>query len=475
MRRFALAPALCALVAASSIAVADEPAGRLKAGGMEVRLDRFTELADGRVQAEMTFQNLSSEAPASVALKPARGNAVRDNVQLINAAGTAYRLVELSQFGENGSGDEWTRVEAGGSTAVTATFAPNGAKRGVQPFALTVPVRMVWRTGESFVPRTGTFDVAFRGLQKFTPREEPPVPLAAPQAPVLREEVSLPPATVEPPVVAPKIETAFTDDLAPRIAKLAPARPNPHAYLFAVGAEQYDDAPSVPYADRSARAMSELLKKRYGVPDENVTLITGADATGMKILGRLNSMLQRLTAGDTVYFYYAGHGLSGRDGNNVYVVPKDAVPGAYEVEMLSLAALVKRFEASPAARVVAFLDTCFSGRVGQKESLFSGVSPLVPSALPTPVQSSGKTTLFLAGQSYQFANEYSEHGHRLFSYYLMKGLLNGTDDARALGTYVATEVRRVSSKRGAEYLQEPQLQGVAGAIGENRKPQRAAK
>ncbi len=474
MRRSVFVPALWTLLAAGSAAAAD-PAGSLKAGGMMVRLERFTELADGRVQAEMTFENLNAEAPASLALKPARGNTARDNVQLVNAAGATYRLVELSQFGEYGD-DEWTRVTAGGSTAVTATFAPNGARRGVQPFALTVPVRMVWRSGESFVPRTGTFDVSFRGLQKFTPREEPPVPQAAPRAPVLRKEVSLPPALpFAPPTLAPKTGTAFNDDITPQIAKLAPARPNPRAYLFAVGADQYDDAPHVPFADRSARAMSELLKKRYGVLDENVTLITGADATGIRILGRLNSMLQRLTAGDTVYFYYAGHGLAGRDGNNVYVVPKDAVPGAYEVEMLSLAALVKRFEASPAARVVAFLDTCFSGRVGQKESLFSGVSPLVPSALPAPAQSSGKTTLFLAGQSYQFANEFPEHGHRLFSYYLMKGMLNGTDDARALGTYVAKEVRRVSAKRGAEYLQEPQLQGVAGAIGETRRPQRAAK
>ena len=74
-----------------------------------------------------------------------------------------------------------------------------------------------------------------------------------------------------------------------------------------------------------------------------MTVITGADATGMKIIGRLNSLIQRLTPGDTVYFYYAGHGLAARDGNAVYVVPKDAGPGAYEVEQLSLATLIHRF------------------------------------------------------------------------------------------------------------------------------------
>jgi len=94
--------------------------------------------------------------------------------------------------------------------------------------------------------------------------------------------------------------------------------------------------------------------------------------------------------------------------------------------------------------------------------LFPGAAPLVPSPLPaTPAGATGKTTVFLAGQSYQFANDYPEHGYRLFSYFLMRGLLDGADDANALQSYVTREVRRVSAKRGAEYVQEPQLQGAA--------------
>src|SRR5208283_2129042 len=97
---------------------------------------------------------------------------------------------------------------------------------------------------------------------------------------------------------------------------------------------------------------------------------------GTKMTGRINSLIQRLTPGDTVFFYYAGHGLSSRDGSEVYVVPKDAVPGAYEVEALSLGSLLHRFESSPASRVIAFLDTCFSGRVSRDKSLFPGTAPL---------------------------------------------------------------------------------------------------
>lgn len=422
----------------------------MRVGGLLVRLEEFIEMRDGRIQAQMSFHNPSDSTPASLALTRQDSDAIagmiaqtsdaRSVLRLKNAQGAEYRLIEMSRMGDVQGGSDWISVGPGGSAILTATFDPNGAARGVQPFALTVPVRL------QQADRSNVFQVNFGGLRRGV--AEPAAPAAAPLAPV----------SLLPPAVA---KGTFDDDLAPLIARMPAARPDPKRYLFAVGVEQYDDAPAVPFAERTAKSMASLLGKRYGIPDENVTLITGADATGMKILGRLNSLTQRLNPGDTVYFYYTGHGLSGRDGSNVFMVPKDAVPGAYEVEMLSLASLLRRFESSNASRVVAFLDTCFSGRIGQHESLFPGAAPLVPSPLPTaPAGTSGKTTLFLAGQSFQFANDYPEHGYRLFSYFLMRGLLDGADDARALESYVAREVRRVSAKRGAEYVQEPQVQGA---------------
>lgn len=428
----------------------------MRVGGLLVRLEEFIEMRDGRIQAQMSFHNPSDSAPASLALTRqdsdpiagmiAQASDPKSVLRLKNAQGAEYRLIEMSRMGDVQGGSDWISVGPGGSAILTATFDPNGAARGAQPFALTVPVRL------QQAERSNVFQVNFGGLRRGTaePAREVMAPAAAPIAPVSL----LPPA----PAVA---KAQFDDDLAPLIARMPAARPDPKRYLFAVGVEQYDDAPAVPFAERTAKSMASLLGKRYGIPDENVTLITGADATGMKILGRLNSLTQRLNSGDTVYFYYTGHGLSGRDGSNVFMVPKDAVPGAYEVEMLSLGALLKRFENSKASRVVAFLDTCFSGRINQRESLFPGAAPLVPSPLPTtPAGTSGKTTLFLAGQSFQFANDYPERGYRLFSYFLMRGLLDGTDDAEALESYVTREVRRVSAKRGAEYVQEPQLHGA---------------
>ncbi|MGE4063080.1 MAG: caspase family protein [Rhodospirillaceae bacterium] len=428
-------------------------AGVLKVGNLSIRLQRFTELRDGKIQAELSIHNLDSEATASFVL-----NAQNADVSLRNADGAPYRLLGISQFADLQSETGWTTIAPESSAAMTATFAADDAPRGMQPFALKIPMRLKWRSDDVPVKAVRSFDVNFGGL-----RRQSELALVPEAAPVERVQAM----ALQPLPATPTPSDKFDDDLAPQVASLRAARPDGRRYLFAIGVNQYDDAPEVPFADRSASLMTDLLRRRYGVPQENITLITGEEATGLKILGRLNSLVQRLTPGDTVFFYYAGHGLSGRDGKAVYVVPKDAVPGAYEVEMLSLASLVGRFESSPAARVIAFLDTCFSGRVGGDQSLFPGVAPLVPTPTATAptVQSKGKVTLFLAGQDHQFANDYPERGHRLFSYFLIKGLLRGSDNATEVHAFAAKEVRRISAKRGAEFLQEPKLEGASGPIG----------
>lgn len=430
-------------------------AGVLKVGNLMVRLERFTELRDGKVQAEMSFYNLDRESTASFVL-----NAKNTDASLRNGAGVPYRLLGISQFAETEGEGGWTTVAPGASAAVTATFSSEDVSRGVQPFALRLPMRLKWESRDAELTRVRAFDVNFGGLRKQS--ELAQIPQAAPVERV--QAIALQPLPAAPALQARTDK--FDDDLAPQVAALPTARPDGRRYLFAIGVNDYDDAPDVPFADRSAQLMTDLLRKRYGVPQENITLITGEEATGLKILGRLNSFVQRLTPGDTVFFYYAGHGLSGRDGKNVFVVPKDAVPGAYEVEMLSLASLIGRFESSPAARIVAFLDTCFSGRVGADQTLFPGAAPLVPTEVAAPsVQNKGKATIFMAGQAHQFANDYPERGHRLYSYFLMRGLLRGSDNAAEVHAAAAKEVRRISAMRGAEFLQEPRLEGVSAPVG----------
>jgi hypothetical protein len=71
----------------------------------------------------------------------------------------------------------------------------------------------------------------------------------------------------------------------------------------------------------------------------------------------------------------------------------------------------------------------------------------------------GGSTLNFYGEGNQFANEYEEKGHRLFSYHLIKGLLEGKTNLRKLAAYVQKNVSKDSRKLGPTYTQEPVIYG----------------
>ena len=64
-----------------------------------------------------------------------------------------------------------------------------------------------------------------------------------------------------------------------------------------------------------------------------------------------------------------------------------------------------------------------------------------------------------AGKSDQFANQLEDKGHRLFSYYLIKGMLENDFDLGQVSEYVQDNVSRESRKLGITYMQEPEIYG----------------
>jgi hypothetical protein len=247
------------------------------------------------------------------------------------------------------------------------------------------------------------------------------------------------------------------DDLGPRLAKVS-TPPDAHRYAFGVGVSRYDTVAAVPFADRAAGLFGRLATARLGVPSTNLTMLTDGKATGTALKGRFKSLLNRLQSGDTVYVYYAGHGLPGKNGKDTYLVPSDVVEGSYEDPDLRLAKLYSDLEATRAGRIVVVLDSCFSGKTGPTDILFKGVasiqiSPTGPSIDPE------RTTLLLASGGDQFANAYGDRSNRLFSYWLIKGLLERPDDLKGAFTQAHREVDRQSRTLGPEYTQTPLMVG----------------
>jgi DNA-binding beta-propeller fold protein YncE len=253
--------------------------------------------------------------------------------------------------------------------------------------------------------------------------------------------------------------TKFDDDLPGRLQKASRVPPDRHRYLLAVGIHDYDEVTDVPFADRSADLFRQAARQLLGVPKENTEFLSERSATGTRISSRLSRLLNRVGPSDTVYFYYAGHGVPSRDGKSNYLLPVDGDAGSYQDDSrMGLNAIYRRLADSKAGRIVSFIDACFSGQAGPGELVFEGVAPLLlvsNSGVPDPE----RMTVLAAGKSDQFSNQYAERGHRLFTYFLIDGLLAGHTQVDALARHVREKVNRESRRFGTSYTQEPQLYG----------------
>ena len=119
--------------------------------------------------------------------------------------------------------------------------------------------------------------------------------------------------------------------------------------------------------------------------------------------------------------------------------------------------IYSKFTSSNAEKVVAFVDSCFSGTTDNK-SLFKGVAAARLKPKKVTINKS-KMVVISAGTDSQFSNQYEDKRHRLFSYYLIKGLNKDKYDVSSLYKYVRDNVEEVSYELGENYVQTPTIQG----------------
>jgi hypothetical protein len=253
--------------------------------------------------------------------------------------------------------------------------------------------------------------------------------------------------------------TAFDDDLPGLIDKLLAVPANPRLHLLVVGIEQYADLPGVPYARRSAELFEKAAQRALGVPERNIHRLFDAEATTGRLKGRINTLLARLKKEDRLIVYFAGHGVPSRDQGAAYLLPQDGGPGNYEEADLRLDHFYDRLAASDVGHVSLFVDACFSGRADREAMVMPGVAGLMV-VTKSRLKSPEKLFVFSAGQGDQFANQYKERGHRLFGYWLIRGLTEGKTQLADLAGYVQSHVTEGSLQIGPEFRQEPEMMGL---------------
>ena len=312
---------------------------------------------------------------------------------------------------------------------------------------------------------------------------QPPVVSFRIQEKKVGSELHQPDLTLQNPVLQDRIKVESLrvrdkslnarDDLADLIARLPQASVDEKKWLFAVGVENYRETEPVFCTLNSTEGFVQTAVKVLGIKDSHVEILKDQDATATLIKARLRRMLERVKAGDTVYFYFAGHGMLSPDARQggtrknpeyeTYLLPYDGVPLYISSEPeMKITSIYKQLTDSRAEKVICFFDACFSGQSEYGPLLPKGefaASILVPKE---PSYEKTKMVLFSATDKGQTARSYKEKDHRLFSYFLIKSLIqmgNTNPSARELFDSFAENVSKQSQEYRGDYDQDPQISG----------------
>ena len=170
-------------------------------------------------------------------------------------------------------------------------------------------------------------------------------------------------------------------------------------------------------------------------------------------------LLRNVKYGDTIYFYYSGHGVPAPQSGESYILPKDKIVDFISREDdFKLSYIYTKLSQSKASKIIVFIDACFSGKT-DNTPLFKGVAPGLIKTKKVNFDES-KMVILTAGKDNQFSNSFDEKGHRMFSYFIIQSLVTRKDlNINLLFKDVSLKVHDCSIEKGDIYLQDPQIFG----------------
>ncbi len=251
----------------------------------------------------------------------------------------------------------------------------------------------------------------------------------------------------------------YNDDITPLVEKLESKPEDPKKWLFIIAVEDYDETDPVVFSKNSAVLFKETAQKVFGIKDRNTYALIENEATSGKIKDNLQRLIDNVKEGDIIYFYYSGHGVPVPKSQESFILPKDKIVDYISKESeFNLSNIYKKLSDSKAEKVFAFIDACFSGKT-DNIPLFKGVAPglIKTKEIQFNIE---KMVILTAGKDNQFSNSFDEKGHRMFSYYLIKSLIDSKKhDLNLIYKDISVQVHDASFEKGDAYIQDPQIYG----------------
>lgn len=199
-------------------------------------------------------------------------------------------------------------------------------------------------------------------------------------------------------------------------------------HILAVGINSYKNAAyNLNYARPDAESFVNKIQEhgKNIFKNVNVVPIYDENATKENILTGLKSIVSRAKPEDVFVFYYAGHGTLDEEKNEeYYLVPTDITklygdPTQLSARGISATELRGYLTQLKAQKQMILMDACHSG--GALKSLNVRAAAMDEKAIVQLARSSGVVMIASSGTK-QFATEFQELQHGVFTYALLEAL-----------------------------------------------------
>ncbi len=213
-------------------------------------------------------------------------------------------------------------------------------------------------------------------------------------------------------------------------------------YVLAVGINTYKNPKlSLNYAKPDAESFGEIMGGKGSTlyKKMDIHVLYNEEATRERIVGKLEELAAKVHSNDVFIFYYAGHGTM--VDNQFYFVPTEGSrlydAKSLQKDAIEASVLQDKFKDIQALKQLIIMDACQSG--GSVE-LLATRGAAEEKAIAQLSRSAGIHVMASAG-SEQFATEFDQLGHGLFTYVLIQALQGAADGAPKDGKVTIYELK----------------------------------
>ncbi|MGB5965501.1 MAG: caspase family protein [Sulfurimonadaceae bacterium] len=327
--------------------------------------------------------------------------------------------------------------------------------------ALPKPVRAKDESKEAFLKRVRALHHE-RAKEMFPLQKEFRLAVEDRNRRLLRGEVKQNPSLIDPfdPLFSAYKDVYQLQDVSHDLDDLLKSKQKQYtdskAWLFVVAIEEYKYADPVLFARRTGEIVKATFQKKLEISERNIITLYNKEATVKNINAQLRKLVRRIQRNDVIYFYYCGHGLSNKSGEEL-ILPYDGMPDFTDSEnTIEIERMYNKFLNSKALRTFSFIDASFNG-ITDGAAIVKGVENL--DMRPRAEGYHKRLNILNGSRAQDTANAKFSNEFRLFSYYLVKEVLSEPENAGTLFDSVRTLIRSASRDYGQDYLQEPEFFG----------------